>query len=204
MNRARKLAIFTVVVAQCAVGVAIAQNQAAQPQAAPPNPNLFPPPGAQPAAAEPTVKVLTMEEADKLMTEMDAIVIEVQKLYAKTQKTGDALKSLCVNDKLSQLKKVQESAKSVKKGIGAPATRLKASGDLQKAQTETVRLHKEALICVGEKSAEDKDKEEGGASSESEGGEGEGGGAESGGSSFGGIPADPFVSLPPVISSATG
>jgi hypothetical protein len=217
MSRARKLAIFTVVIAQGVVGVALAQADGAQPDGAQPGPDLFPP-DAKPAAQASIVKVLTMEEADKLMTEMDSIVIEIQKLHSKTQQAGDELKTLCVADKLTQLQKVQAAASGLKSGIGNPATQLKASGDLEKSHAETVRLHKEALVCVGEKGAKDKDKSEGGASSESEGGgsDGEGGGdGGDGGGSFdgtvsdaavggGSLPPDPFVSIPPVISSGTG
>lgn len=199
MTRARKLAIITAVVAQGVVGIAFAQGDAAQP-----GPDLFPP-EATPQAAPPTVKVLTMEEADKLMAEMDDLAGKVEKIYVQARNKGDALKILCVNDKLTKLKKVRVEAGPMKAGIGKPETQMKASGDLQGAKSQIAKLHAEAMVCVGEgPDGKMVITEEGTVSEEGEGGGGPEEGTGGTGTGFGGLPADPFVSNPPVVKSPTG
>ncbi len=201
MTRAKTLAVLTAIVAQGVVGLAFAQGEPAQP-----GPDLFPP-EATPQAAPPTVKVLTMEEADKLMAEMDDLAAKVEKLYAKARNKGDALKILCVNDKLTKLKKVRVEAGPMKAGIGKPETQQKASGDLHGAKTKIVKLHADAMVCVGEgPDGTIVITEKGTISEEGKGGEGpeQGTGDTGTGTGFGGLPADPFVSNPPVVKSPTG
>ena len=199
MSRARNLAIFTVVIAQGVVGIAVAQSDGAQP-----GPDLAPP-EAKPASELPTVKVLTMEEADKLMEGMDATVTEIEKLLAATRAKGDALKILCVSDKLTKLKKVRVEATPMKAGVGNPETQLKASGDLHGANAKTVKLREDALVCVGEDAAGDEVVSEvGSVEKEGDGSESDGTDGPDTGGSFGALPPDPFVSLPPVVKSPTG
>lgn len=198
MSRARNWLVFsavTAVVAQGVVGMALAQGGGAQP-----GPDLFPP-EAQ-ASPPPTVKVLTMEEADKLSTEMNELVAGVEKLDAVTRKKGDEIQIICVSDKFAKLQKVQAGTEAQLAGVAKPETRLQASGDLQKSHTETVSLHRDAFACVGQ----DGDAEvvdEDGIIIVDEGGGGPGD-DDGTGTGFGGLPSDPLLVNPPVVSSPTG
>jgi len=140
-----------------------------------------------------------------LIAEMDATVLEVQSIHNQATQEGDVLKAICVSDKLTQLQKLQASTTQAAKGIANPATRLKASGDLDKSRKESAQLHKEAWACMGEERAEDVDELERGVHEVDDAkSRPEFDGAIDGTEGpYLGLPPDPFISLPPVVSSGT-
>ncbi len=225
MLKSRRWVIPFVLLAQGGVSIALAQDQQAQP-----GPDILPPdarpglqaqPGAQPEATAPQEGLLTIDDAQRLMLEMDTILQQIEQVHEQARAKNDILRLLCLGEQVKEVRKARQAGgEHLDAYLRVPGD-VNASRNLRSAHGASVEIKKRALACVGKEGdeelvveEEDTSEETGsrgeGTGSESESESESGSGSESGsegggdtGSGEGDIPPEPFESLPPVVTSPT-
>ncbi len=96
-----------------------------------------------------------VKEADKILGDADAAAKNIQKMLVKAKEEKDVVKSLCLEDKLSQLTLIQQSAaeraKSLREAAGAQDQELAAHNYtlLLVFKERIAQLAAEANQCIG-------------------------------------------------------